>query len=502
MVDANQIKVIDSQTGQTHYFACRSCIDGHRAPKCNPRKHRGKVLYRRTPPGRPARSCEHTTSQSCDCAGKRNLLCVLSETQWDKVVQGSVVVADMYSTLAELNAALLFNSCDSPANKTWSIDHSEAQTPASTDTSGYTPMSHADEWSEPAPQTHPLVTNASQIAPDTFSPIGSGFYPEQYPTGMIGDSHSVYQPTNFASPQTWYNPSTQGQASMPTQIVDRAQLVHNNASMLPSNGAVSRSCCSSRSTPTPSTSTPELSHLPYRHPAQFTAMPPIPFFPTSNFEPGPPAIPQPSFNFNLPPAPPSQQFPCHSCGSMQCACTNCPVTMQTMYSNGSWARGCARTSHFDQVVGGGPQPASATTSCCGSQRQNNSTIGQPAPMRLPHAVNGPQVDRQTFGAFASGHPIQPMSVPLAHGNEALHHNISVDRELHPQPHSGSTNPFYDDWQNPVQSQEWTAVPQPQGSDYPAGFVDDDNNTFGMVNPALLMDNGHNFDWSNNMHDGG
>jgi len=505
MVDANQIRVVDRQTGQTHYFACRSCIDGHRAPKCNPRKHRGKVLYRRTPPGRPARSCEHTTSQNCDCAGRRNLLCVLSETQWDKVVQGSVVVAEMYSTLAELNEALLSKTCNSPAITTSSIDLSlgrhfddrvEAQTPASTDTSSYTPMSQAEDWLEPALQTHSLLTNGSQMTPDPFSPMDTGFYPEQYPTGMISNSHSVYQPTDFSSPQSWNHSSIQSPLPPPAQTIHQAQLSHNNAGILPENGNGNRSCCSSRSKPAPNISTPEISNLPYRHPAQFTAMPSVPFFQTSNYEPGPSVPPQPSFNFNLPSAPPSQQFPCHSCGSMQCSCTNCPVTMQTMYSNGSWARGCARTSHFDHVVGG-VEPAAATSSCCGSYRPTNSAVGQTVQTQLPPTINGPQIDHQGFNVLAPG---QSMPLPLAHSNESLHRNDPVNRDLYSQPLDGGMGTFYNDWQNPVGAQQWTTVPQPHVSDYSAAFVD--NDTFGTVDPAMFTAHGHNFDWSNGMHDGG
>ena len=99
----NLIQVRDEETGAVYHFACRTCINGHRAPSCNPAKHRGKILMRRPPPGRPANNCDHSKGANCGC-NDRNLCTRLTEEQWDEVCEGKIATARMYRTLEELEA--------------------------------------------------------------------------------------------------------------------------------------------------------------------------------------------------------------------------------------------------------------------------------------------------------------------------------------------------------------------------------------------------------------
>lgn len=99
------ITLRNAKNGETYKFACSTCINGHRAPLCDPRKHRGKVMFRRPAPGRPARQCGHPKAAQCDCLAKRTLCCMLTPEEWDQVELGLLVSVPMYDSEADLNAA-------------------------------------------------------------------------------------------------------------------------------------------------------------------------------------------------------------------------------------------------------------------------------------------------------------------------------------------------------------------------------------------------------------
>ncbi|KAG9691412.1 hypothetical protein KCU95_g9595, partial [Aureobasidium melanogenum] len=79
------IRVRNKLNGKTYKFACGTCISGHRAPHCDPKKHFDKILFRRPDPGRPPRDCGHS---------------------WVELQSGRVPTAVMYSNQRELEEAM------------------------------------------------------------------------------------------------------------------------------------------------------------------------------------------------------------------------------------------------------------------------------------------------------------------------------------------------------------------------------------------------------------
>ncbi|KAH0207670.1 hypothetical protein KCU99_g312, partial [Aureobasidium melanogenum] len=57
-----------------------TCISGHRAPHCDPKKHFDKILFRRPDPGRPPRDCGHASTKKSERA--KPTLCL-----WDIPMQ-------------------------------------------------------------------------------------------------------------------------------------------------------------------------------------------------------------------------------------------------------------------------------------------------------------------------------------------------------------------------------------------------------------------------------
>lgn len=176
------ISLRNARTGEVFKFACRTCIDGHRAPLCDPNKHRNRILFRRPNPGRPARQCGHARSASCDCLSKRTLCTTLTDPEWDLVNAGMVISVVMYDSVEELNAATdaiqtmdatfptppqQFYTPVAPMQTSLPIHHGMrtyfGQSPAGVDLSA----SHAN-WQEymPAPPT-------TQSAPGQHMPVSA-----------------------------------------------------------------------------------------------------------------------------------------------------------------------------------------------------------------------------------------------------------------------------------------------------------------------------------------
>ncbi|KAG9656400.1 hypothetical protein KCU69_g15873, partial [Aureobasidium melanogenum] len=79
------IRVRNQFNGKIYKFACGTCISGHRAPHCDPKKHFDKILFRRPDPGRPPRDCGHS---------------------WGELQSGRIPTAVMYSNQRELEEAM------------------------------------------------------------------------------------------------------------------------------------------------------------------------------------------------------------------------------------------------------------------------------------------------------------------------------------------------------------------------------------------------------------
>ncbi|KAH0033907.1 hypothetical protein KCU80_g9274, partial [Aureobasidium melanogenum] len=79
------IRVQNKSNGKIYKFACGTCISGHRAPHCDPKKHFDKILFRRPDPGRPPRDCGHS---------------------WGELQSGRIPTAVMYSNQRELEEAM------------------------------------------------------------------------------------------------------------------------------------------------------------------------------------------------------------------------------------------------------------------------------------------------------------------------------------------------------------------------------------------------------------
>lgn len=88
--------------------------------------------------------------------------------------------------------------------------------------------------------------------------------------------------------------------------------------------------------------------------------------------------PQTYRNFYFPNSAPSQQFPCPSCASTLCTCTNCPTTMQSM-QGGAWSRACGRMGHLENPYVPNLRPTSSSST---STHPSNAGFAMPQQMQV------------------------------------------------------------------------------------------------------------------------
>ncbi|KAG9689336.1 hypothetical protein KCU95_g9691, partial [Aureobasidium melanogenum] len=298
------IRIQNQLNGKTYKFACHTCIMGHRAPHCDPKKHFDKILFRRPEPGRPPRDCGHSVTPGCDCKASRELCCQLTKAQWATLQAGGVPVAVMYNSQRELEEAMK--------------DAERQEFRAREQANMYAYQQNALPYRGPSPGMpfgfpDPMVqyNQYPPFSPQPPNQLGSISY---HPAPTMFD-HSGYQP-QFQPVET--HPPNQN-TSMPMDntlalqqfVMDMSQ--QEQMAAQPSSNP-SQSCCSRKQ-----------------------AQPPPQSYVGATTSP-----------FNLPGPAPRAQFPCQSCASYQCTCITCPEVRQV--SSGAWSQSCGRGGHIDNMV--------------------------------------------------------------------------------------------------------------------------------------------------------
>ncbi|THV88518.1 hypothetical protein D6D27_07217 [Aureobasidium pullulans] len=348
------ITIRDVNTRLKHKFACNTCIQGHRAPLCDPSKHRNKILFRRPTPGRPARSCGHTHLPHCECRASRKLCCSLTNDQWDLLIDGGLPEAVMYDSQKALEDA--WAAAQAPSN--FSMYQYGQMMPYRPAPNVGTPM-----WPGPmGPYGQSLANPPGYLAyppalpsvypPSTHHPAyhvptpwdgpnnnqvyGGQMNGEQMNVGQMHETQmniaqmnaaqSTHTYTNFAADTTASLHLSEGMPFLPTFTPYTAQasmalpdeftmdMINEERIAAQPSSNPTQSCCSSRSQP--------------QQPQQ-------PMMQTM----------QPSY---FPTADPRHQFPCMRCASSDCTCENCPEVRQT--STGAWSQACGRGGHLDSTI--------------------------------------------------------------------------------------------------------------------------------------------------------
>lgn len=313
---------------------------------CDPRKHRGKIMFRRPAPGRPARQCGHPKSAQCDCLAKRTLCCVLTVSEWDLVEAGQIVRVPMYDSREDLDAAQqsLRQSISLMSDTATNDSFSSVSTPA--------PQL---QQFEPGPDSFLWAGDVTQ-----FSPFQSNFVPQP--------SLPFHQQNQYQQPLL---EQVQAQVLQQQQQQQQQQQLHQQSAPH-----------------TPGWLQPRPEYLPFNSPhvpagprdlpfeslrfdqmnltQQIQPYPsPLPIMQESNPALQPPAHLQDVTqsccsskrappqqmnqfsNFIFPRSAPTQQFPCPRCASTMCTCLECPEVMQGGNMNGAWSNACGRAGHLD-----------------------------------------------------------------------------------------------------------------------------------------------------------
>lgn len=201
--------------------------------------------------------------------------------------------------------------------------------------------------------------------------------------------------------------------------------------------------------------------------------------------------------YRYPNPPPMLQFPCSSCASTLCTCTQCPETMQSAELNGAWSRACGRSGHVDDTPPaperreGSRQPQQqfgfqmpvATTqvqpqpqvrkSCCSSK---NTVNPDPDPVPVPAFPTQTQTQMQMQEAWMQRQ--QQQQQQFAQGRQMLH---SPPQQQQQQQHHLQAQP-----QQHLQNQHPMHVQAQQQSD--PNDLHHNHNPF--VNMSMLMHNTH------------
>ncbi|KAL1297493.1 hypothetical protein AAFC00_005012 [Neodothiora populina] len=421
------ITLRNARNGEVYKFACKTCIDGHRAPLCDPRKHRGKIMFRRPAPGRPARQCGHPKSAQCDCLSKRTLCCVLTNEQWDQVEQRQVISVQMYDTREDLDAAQNRRSISYAPSSVYS-DHdtsltnngsvSSVSTPLSTPLNVFgsdsrandgTPVSDSYPWPAETPPaaifgvnphfpSDPPARNLSQS--DTqFAASNALYRPPNSNTRIDMARNGILQQS--PSQMSWLQPrpeymSYQQPHSVPVHDAHFGALgleqMHLDPGVMPNQTNQDFLTQNLQGQFATVNQMPQyFQPVPMTH--DFTLDADLSL--QAQFDPAqPPAAMEnlsqsccsskrarPQVNMFFPASAPTQQFPCPRCASTMCTCTNCPEVMQDVGRGGAWSRACGRDGHLDaqdfitavqtlpqmQATQSMPPPAlrPAAKSCCG-----------------------------------------------------------------------------------------------------------------------------------------
>ncbi|KAH0013679.1 hypothetical protein KCU78_g9075, partial [Aureobasidium melanogenum] len=297
------IRVRNQQNNKVYKFACGTCISGHRAPHCDPKKHFDKILFRRPDPGRPPRDCGHAVTPGCDCKASRELCCHLTKTQWELLKSGGVPVARMYNNQRELEEAMKnAERQEVRAREANMYAYHQNAMPYRTAAPGV-PLGYPDAMAQ--------YNQYPSYPPQPSHQLGSFGYP---PASTMFGHHPGYQPPfqpAEAHPPNQNTSTSMNMLAMQQYAMDMGQ--QEQMAARPSANP-SQSCCS-RSQAQP--------------PAQSYMV----------------ATPSP---FNLPDPSPRTQFPCQSCASFQCTCVTCPEVRQV--SSGAWQQSCGRGGHIDNMV--------------------------------------------------------------------------------------------------------------------------------------------------------
>ncbi|KAG9962821.1 hypothetical protein KCU61_g4411, partial [Aureobasidium melanogenum] len=294
------IRVQNKSNGKIYKFACGTCISGHRAPHCDPKKHFDKILFRRPDPGRPPRDCGHSVTPGCDCKASRDLCCHLTKEQWGELQSGRVPTAVMYSNQRELEEAMKNaerrgrEEANMYAYRQSAIPYRAA--PPSVPFGYPDTMAQYNQYPPYPPQpSHQLGSFGYQPAPSMFE--HPGYQPPFRPVEAHPANQNTSMPMNMLAMQHF--------------AMDMGQ--QEQMAAQPSANP-SQSCCS-------------------RNQAQ----PPAQSYMGATTSP-----------FNLPNPAPRLQFPCQSCASFQCRCVTCPEVRQV--SSGAWQQSCGRGGHIDNMV--------------------------------------------------------------------------------------------------------------------------------------------------------
>ncbi|KAG8628086.1 hypothetical protein KVT40_003959 [Elsinoe batatas] len=396
------INLRNQKNGEVYRFSCRTCIDGHRAPLCDPKKHRGKIMYRRPNPGRPARQCGHPKSVQCDCLAKRTLCCYLSSEEWDQVQEGKIITVAMFDSTEDLEASQgkIGTNASSPGS-TGSPVRVPQNTPfvaPSPSTATFQMFGVGGPQGNHEPAVDPFAWNgvAQQIMSHQQSPVDG-----PSPTSMqnMHTFQAVPPPGADALRSSVPTQSQFGQF----QVTLPPVLTPGSTTSGPYGAYTTRTPSGSINYPTPDPSTPidphmvalqrqmssnlELNHMepvmqhhhtndmtPRMPPMDHAAFsPPIMTPESMHIEMSMPGMdqtvaapamrpsqsccseksksPAPQMqifdSYMYPGSAPSSQFPCPSCASTLCTCANCPSTMQSFEFGGAWAQACGRTGHLE-----------------------------------------------------------------------------------------------------------------------------------------------------------
>ncbi|KAK6007450.1 hypothetical protein QM012_004264 [Aureobasidium pullulans] len=302
------IRVQNQLNGKIYKFACGTCISGHRAPHCDPKKHYDKILFRRPEPGRPPRDCGHPE-------------------QWVELQAGGIPTAVMYGNQRELEEAardreirerLERREANMYAYHQNAIPHRPA--PPGPPFGYPAPITQYDQYAPYPPQpTHQLgFPFGNPPAPTMFerSRFQSQFQP--------AEAHPQPAPTVFERPgfqSQFYSaeghPNNQNTSlSMNMQSVQQFAMDIGQQEQMAAQPSAnpSQSCCSRKQ-----------------------AQPPVQS-----------RVGTTTSVFGLPSSAPGKQFPCSSCASHQCTCITCPEVRQV--ASGAWSQSCGRGGHIDNTV--------------------------------------------------------------------------------------------------------------------------------------------------------
>ncbi|KAF2154190.1 hypothetical protein K461DRAFT_292857 [Myriangium duriaei CBS 260.36] len=397
------INLRNPKNGEVYRFSCKTCIDGHRAPLCDPNKHYGKVVFRRPNPGRPARQCGHPKQAQCDCLAKRTLCCKLTDDEWEQVREGKVVTVTMYDSLDDLNHSALEAQPPQPmAFPTLPQRGPIMYHPYSNvrmqmmgiggPQGNVDPPNDPFDWNGMAPRRMPANSAATRSRRQGSNPSSlHQSAPTSGPTDHLDQLHTFQanpQPLEDLHRTAQHAQFGQFQVDMPNSME-----MHSRR---PAFGRLDTRTPLATPGPPSEVSTPiensavalhrqlsihqELSQLSpamqecyLRNSSPIDAMsfsPSVAMSPVSDMDigmgglevPTPPPTqsccsrsPRPPRQVTqrvigqwpMPPADPRSQFPCPNCASTMCTCSNCPSTMQSLSGGGAWAQACGRQGHLD-----------------------------------------------------------------------------------------------------------------------------------------------------------